>query len=166
MEFSKNKKAQDSQRRIYKGLRQILKRKDLKDITVVDIQKECDISRATFYRNFNNIIDVLEVIFNWYYDEYEELRKKENDQLLFFFNYWVLHKDLLTITVENKLDILKKCIIKYSANKDTIFIEAKHALIAAIIMYWSKDNKDITPLELEKKVIFELGSEAASLLIK
>ena len=63
MEFSKNKKAQDSQRRIYKGLREILKRKDLKDITIVDIQKECNISRTTFYRNFSNIIDVLEVIF-------------------------------------------------------------------------------------------------------
>lgn len=51
MEFSNNKRAQDSQRAIYKGLRRLLERKDLKDITVVDLQNECNISRATFYRN-------------------------------------------------------------------------------------------------------------------
>lgn len=165
MEFSKNKKAQDSQRRIYKGLREILKRKDLKNVTVVDIQKECNISRATFYRNFNNVIDVLEVIFNWYYDEYEELRKNESDQLSFFFRYWYLHRDLLTITVENKLDILKKCIIKYSKNQDPIFIEAKHALIASIIMYWST-NRNITPEDLEVKVKEQLNTISYNLLIE
>ena len=166
MEFSKNKKAQDSQRRIYKGLWEILKRKDLKDITIVDIQKECNISRTTFYRNFSNIIDVLEVIFKWYYNEYEELRINELDQLSFFFKYWFLHRDLLTIIVDNKLDILKKSIIKYSNNKNPIFIEAKHALIASTIMYWSKTDRNLTPEEYEKMVINELGLEIAMLLVK
>lgn len=76
MEFSNNKRAQDSQRAIYKGLRRLLERKDLKDITVVDLQNECNISRATFYRNYRNIIDVLDVIFKWYFNEYQELKKK------------------------------------------------------------------------------------------
>ena len=77
MEFSNNKRAQDSQRAIYKGLRRLLERKDLKDITVVDLQNECNISRATFYRNYRNIIDVLDVIFKWYFNEYQELKKKK-----------------------------------------------------------------------------------------
>lgn len=114
MEFSNNKRAQDSQRAIYKGLRRLLERKDLKDITVVDLQNECNISRATFYRNYRNIIDVLDVIFKWYFNEYQELKKEENDKLLFFFRYWYLHRDLLTIIVENNLDIIKNCMIRDS----------------------------------------------------
>lgn len=165
MEFSRNKKAQDSQRAIYKGLRRILERKSLKDVTIVDIQKECNISRTTFYRNYRNIIDVLDVIFKWYYEEYEDLRKKEEDKVSFFFRYWILHRDLLTIIENNRLDILKKCIIRFSENKNPIYIEAKHALFAAIVVYWSKD-RNMTPEEYEKKVKEQLSIEAVDFLVK
>ena len=35
------------------GLRQILLRKPLTEVTVADINTDCNISRTTFYRNFN-----------------------------------------------------------------------------------------------------------------
>ena len=40
-EFKSNKKAFDSQVKIYKGLRQILLRKPLAEVTVADIKAEC-----------------------------------------------------------------------------------------------------------------------------
>ena len=55
-----NKKSYDSQLKIYKALRQILITKSLNDITVTDICEECNCSRSTFYRNFDNVIDILE----------------------------------------------------------------------------------------------------------
>lgn len=164
MEFSNNKRAQDSQRAIYKGLRRILKRKELKDVTVVDLQKECNISRATFYRNYHNVIDVLDVIFKWYFNEYQELKDEENDKLLFFFRYWYLHRDLLAIIVENRLDIIKNCMIKYSKpNTDPYFIECKYAIVTSIIVYWSKERKT-SPEELYNKIQSMLGMKAYELI--
>lgn len=165
MEFSKNKKARESQRKIYKGLRKILEQKALSQVTIVDIQNECQISRATFYRNFNNIIEVLEIVFSWYYDEYENLKKYEANQLRFFLKYWEKHRDLLTITIENNIDILKKCIIKNSNNLNPIFIEAKHSLMSGLIIYWSK-HKEISALEMEKAILEQLNINSIMLLTK
>lgn len=166
MEFSTNKKAQDSQRAIYKGLRRLLNRKELKDITVVDLQRECNISRATFYRNYHNVIDVLDVIFKWYFNEYQGLKKEETDKLLFFFRYWYLHRDLLAIIVENNLDIIKNCLIKYSKpNSDPYFIECKYGLITSIIVYWSKERKT-SPEDLCQKIKDLLVMKCYELIIK
>ena len=50
--WKENKKSFESQQKIYKGLRRLLKTKPLSEITVSDIKAECNISRSTFYRNF------------------------------------------------------------------------------------------------------------------
>ena len=83
-----NKKSLESQKKIYKGLRKILLSKPLSEITVTDICNECNISRTTFYRNFHNITDVLDVMFDFYYARYYKNRLKESNRLLYFFNYW------------------------------------------------------------------------------
>lgn len=165
MDFSKNKKARESQRKIYKGLRKILERKPLEEITIVDIQNECHISRATFYRNFNNVIDILEVVFAWYYDEYEKLKATEEDKLEFFFKYWELHKDLLKITIDNNIDILKKCITKYSKNKNPIFIETKNSLMSTLIIYWTKHN-ELSIDDMKTLVSDNLNINSITLLLK
>lgn len=166
MQFSDNKKAQDSQRAIYKGIRKILKRKELNDITIVDIEKECNVSRSTFYRNYRNIYDVFDVIFKWYYEEYETLRLDEKDQLDFFFKYWSNHKDLVTIIIDNNIDVLKNCIIKYTKNKNTIYIETKYNLTASIITLWSKKYNKISYIDYKKLTIDALGKEFLKILIE
>ena len=83
-----NKKSYDSQLKIYKALRQILITKSLNDITVTDICEECNCSRSTFYRNFDNVIDILEIFFDYFYDRYLKKRVNEENQLLFFLKYW------------------------------------------------------------------------------
>ena len=55
-ELKTNKKALESQKKIYKSLRRILLVKPLNEITVADIKEECNVSRSTFYRNFNNVL--------------------------------------------------------------------------------------------------------------
>ena len=82
-----NKKSYDSQLKIYKALRQILITKSLNDITVTDICEECNCSRSTFYRNFDNVIDILEIFFDYFYDRYLRKRVNEENQLLFFLKY-------------------------------------------------------------------------------
>ena len=63
-EFKTNKKAFYSQVKIYKSLRRILLTKPLSDVTVADISQECGISRSTFYRNFNNVIELWKLQFS------------------------------------------------------------------------------------------------------
>lgn len=166
MQFSDNKKAQDSQRAIYKGIRRILKRKELNEITISDITSECNISRSTFYRNYRNIYDVFDVILKWYYDEYETLRIQKDDKFSFFFEYWDNHKDLVTIIIDNRLDVLKKCIVKYSKNQNPIYIEIKNSLMSSIISYWSKRASKIKPIDFQKMVSEQIGEECKKLLIE
>ena len=61
-ELKKNKRALDSQRKIYKSLRKLLLTKPLIDISITDIERESHVSRSTFYRNFNNVTEVLEAL--------------------------------------------------------------------------------------------------------
>ena len=88
-----NKKSLESQKKIYKGLRRVLLTKNLAEITVTDVSDECGISRSTFYRNFNNVFDILEVFFDFYYDYYIRNRVGEENQLLYFLQFWYYHKE-------------------------------------------------------------------------
>ena len=84
-----NKKSLESQQKIYKSLRKLLQVKPLSEITVTDISEDCDISRSTFYRNFNNVMEILEIFFDYYYDRYLKKRIYEQNQLLFFLEYFL-----------------------------------------------------------------------------
>ena len=89
-----NKKSLESQRKIYKAIRQLLLVKPLAEITVTDVSELCDISRSTFYRNFNNVIDILYVFFDFYYERYL-IRRTDNNTFLFFLKYWTRLRDLV-----------------------------------------------------------------------
>ena len=115
-EFKTNKKAFYSQVKIYKSLRRILLTKPLSDVTVADISQECGISRSTFYRNFNNVIEVLELMLDYFYKRYLDERVDKPNQLLFFFEYWRYHRDLINIIYTQNESILKDCIKRYDNN--------------------------------------------------
>ena len=148
-EFKSNKKAFDSQVKIYKGLRQILLRKPLADVTVADIKAECNISRTTFYRNFNNVVDILDVTFDYYYHRYLNNRGTEPNQLKYFFDYWKNHKDLVCIMTNQCSYVIKNIIIKYADiyASNIFFIDLKYALFTTILSRWS-DRKKETPEEM------------------
>lgn len=165
-EIKANKKSRESQRIIYKGLRRLLLKKDLCDITVQEISDECNISRSTFYRNFDNVIDVIEVMFDYFYNRYLEHRKTKINQLLFFFEYWGKHKDLVYI-IANQCDfILKNCLKKYEiANPENkILIGLKYSIFTSIICEWSI-SKDETPEDMEKLTRSILNQRGYELLI-
>lgn len=55
-----DKRAHNSARLISEGLAECLKRKEFDKISISDIQKQSSVSRATFYRLFDNIQDVID----------------------------------------------------------------------------------------------------------
>lgn len=160
-----HKKALESQRKIYKGLRRLLEKKPLIEISVTDISEECQISRTTFYRNFSNINDILYITFDYYYDRYLHSRINKDNQLLFFFEYWQYHKDLTHILSEQIPSILYEIIEKYSNIDNTNILNLKVDLFSSIISKWSK-HKTGTPENLEKMTKDILTKKAIELLLK
>lgn len=150
VELKKNKKALESQKLIYKSLRRILLTKPLSEITVTDIKEDCNISRTTFYRNFKNVIDVLDVMFDYFYCRYLDQRLDQKNQLLFFFEYWGKHKDLVHIITHQIPSVLKNCIKRYTDEEyhNPYFLDLKFAVFSSIICRWSESKKE-TPVVLE-----------------
>ena len=57
--IKKDKRCQQSAQMIIEGLNQCLAEKEFAKITVSDIQRKTGVSRATFYRLFDDTSDVL-----------------------------------------------------------------------------------------------------------
>lgn len=167
IEIKKNKKARESQRNIYKALRRILLVKNLNDITVQDVSEECGISRSTFYRNFNNVVDVLDVMFDWFYNRYLNQRETETNQLLYFFQYWVKHRDLVHIISHQNESLIKNCIKRHekSDNTNPYLIDLKCAILTSLLSRWSESKKE-TPEEMEKLTRKLLNQKCIDILLK
>lgn len=162
--IKKDKRQQDSANRIYQSLRHILLKKELKDITITDIYNECGISRMTFYRLFDNINDVLAYKIHFFFEEYKAKSQNQTDKLLFFFEYWNNHRDLIRILNNDALPIL---LSEFKENENTSISSYKSslkaAIMASILSNWSIRNGYESPKEM-KKIINELFSEKLNLL--
>ncbi len=57
--IKKDQRSRLSAKLIFDGLGELLKENEYEDIRITDIVKKAEVGRATFYRNFDNKIDVL-----------------------------------------------------------------------------------------------------------
>ena len=159
-----NKKSLESQRKIYKALRQLLLVKPLSEITVTDISEACEISRSTFYRNFNNVIDILDSFFDFYYERYL-IRREENNTLLYFFEYWAKHKDLVYILKNQAPSIIPHIIEKYlDDDYDKYHRILKINLFTLIVSHWSI-KQNLTPKEMEQYVLDVFSKKSIKILL-
>ena len=71
--------------KIYQSLRHILFNKKIEDVTISDIKNECGISRSTFYRLFDNPIDVLEMQMSYFITLYKDGLSINTDHIEYFF---------------------------------------------------------------------------------
>ena len=161
-----NKKSLESQKKIYKGLRVLLQTKALNEITVTDISTECNISRATFYRNFDNVMDILEITFDFYYKRYIDFKKDNEDQLLYFLNYWVRHKDLVSILTNQAPTVISSYMsTHYKESLTPEEIKIKVDLFSRIITNLAK-NKLSTTTSQYNLIIKILTDYSINLLLK
>lgn len=166
-ELKSNKKSLESQKIIYKSLRRILLTKQLKEVTVKDICSECGVSRTTFYRNFNNVTDVLSVMLEFFYKDYLNKRVGKENQLLFFFEYWYYHRDLITIITDQNENILKDCMKRhFTKNNNNIYLtNIKYSILSSILSTWSKSKKE-TSQEMELMTKDIMQSKCIDLLLE
>ncbi len=155
--IKEDKRSQDSANRIYRSLRHILVNKNLEDVSISDISKECGISRMTFYRLFDNINDILEYKINDFYKEYKNNVLNKDDKLLYFFEFWSYHKDLIRLLNNNAYHILLSIFIKDNSNISNVkFIyesNIKASILASILSTWSLRKGIEKPCELKEIVM-------------
>lgn len=94
---------------LYEGLARVMKEKEFDKITVTDITKESTVSRATFYRNFDNVIDVLywkcNQLFKTVLTDYvagEPDINQSDSLILFVFHFWMNHTEILELLIHHE----------------------------------------------------------------
>jgi len=121
---------------IYQALIALIAEKPFDSITITDIQEKSTVGRATFYRNFDNIIDVLIMKSDEECRQMAEgylkmpgfgTRNKDEEFgiVVYFFRYWQHNTEIVeTLLKINRIDILYNSLIGiYESLADTIFPE-------------------------------------------
>lgn len=170
-------RAERSAAMLYDALAEELKEKPLAKVTVSDISKRSTVSRATFYRNFDEIIDLLywkcdrafhEVLMS--FSDSEPDLTKEDVLIEFLLRYWMEpeHARLMeTIISAGRLDIIynsfvnnagivlnfmKTHDISMSTDNYEFFISVRAGFFVGIIRAWIQTGKKQTPEELSEIV--------------
>lgn len=113
-----DRRAKRTQKLLREGLAELMKTKNVKDITVTELTDFVDINRGTFYLHYLDIYDLLEHIENDMFEEFNELLKK--------YPYDEMKKEPLPILEEiftflaNNSDV---CIVLLGDNGDMAFFE-------------------------------------------
>lgn len=122
-----DKRAIKSSKLIYDGLITCMKEKKFDKITITDIQKASSVGRATFYRHFDNLSDVL----LWkcdisFHDLFVEIIEEDATSTVdhstekyyfmsYLFDYWTTHIAILEQLLNiNRMDIIFQCHYKNS----------------------------------------------------
>jgi AcrR family transcriptional regulator len=168
--ISKDKRCLASAELIYKGLISLLGEKDYEEITVSDIQKASSVARSTFYRNFDNISDVLywkcDVCFKEVLSSFSPQQfSSEFDMIDGYFSYWLAHSDILEYLLKiNRIDIIYACHSKNAEemakqygklpNMDEAssryFLAIRTGLTISVLTAWLKGGKKETPRQIER----------------
>lgn len=119
--IKQDKRSQTSAKLIVEGLYKCLSNKDFSLITISDIQRASLVGRSTFYRLFDNIVDVLEYECNNVFDDMlSSFNNNKNDdpfEFLFsyFFKYWMDHTELLNVLSNSgRINIMNKVFKNHS----------------------------------------------------
>ncbi len=93
---------------------ELLKEYDLKSITISKLSSKANVSRASFYRNYDEKEDVLrEFISSLILDWHEKNKNEEEEEMLgSLFEHFILQKDFYLLLTERKLFHLLKEILK------------------------------------------------------
>lgn len=107
-----------SAEKIYRSLLECMKKKLFEEITVTDITRACNMARTTFYRSFDNTVDILywkcDESFHEVLDSYRPaVFGGEIDLARHYFSYWVTHYEILELLMKiGRQDIIYSCHMK------------------------------------------------------
>lgn len=123
-----DKRALSSAELLYQGLIDSLQEKALVEVTVMDVIRKSQVSRATFYRLFDTVIDILiwkcEQILK---DAMSRVSQTEDHSsrhiFIFFISAWIDNRDMLSALIDNaRVDILYTVHMQYMDEIIALFL--------------------------------------------
>ena len=182
---SNDKRSQKSAQLIWEGMEKALQEKPLRKLRVTDIYEKSFVSRATFYRLFDSVEDVLSYECDLIYFQLSEAVQNatfDSKQALFLYliEKWLEQEVLIKTLVENNLvsviyethmknrELAKKVFLQGStiSDKESDYLSAILAtLIPASVNIWYLHGKKDTPNEIYRAVSHSvniIGKELAT----
>ncbi|MCH4888080.1 TetR/AcrR family transcriptional regulator [Acidaminobacter sp. JC074] len=172
--LSSNKKTHQSAELIYNGLCELISEKDYSAITIKELVERAGVGRATFYRLFDSINDVLKYKCDMSFDllrqsvtQYrisQRLSEPTASTKLLkpILRFWYLDSIIIEVIIKaNALDILLSNIEKlfddlfHSLDKkvnpdfhEDYFVAIRTGILFNILIKWVKNGKNIPPDQL------------------
>jgi len=164
-------KTHQSAELIYHALCELIKNKNINSITIKELVEEAGVGRATFYRLFDSIEDVLHYKCDASFVDLRQyiiqFRKSEQligpttstDLLKPLLRFWYLDSFIIEIIIKiNRLDILMSNVesmfsimfsqLDHNSNSDfqeEYFVSMRSGILFNILVTWIKNKKDIPP---------------------
>ncbi len=169
-----DKRAQLSQRMIYQALVEVIERKNFENISVTEVVEKAQVARSTFYRNFDNLHDVLQMaadqsfqgLYDYVIDYYQNRLESEGKVINFikpFLEYWYEDSEVIELLIKSRsfdllLQTLAKTIEKlidlFEPKKGVIteyknyYLAIRTSLAISVLIEWIRNDKDIPPEKL------------------
>lgn len=170
--ISKDKRVQKSAELIWQGMEQCLREKPFHKLRISDINKKSYVSRATFYRLFDTLQDVLVYECDQIYDQLAEAVEGtplpfNQDFFLLLIEKWMKQEVLIQTLVENNLtgilydthmknrDFMKAVFLKdtaFSEYEADYMVSLLANMIPAAMNIWYQHGKRESPLEVYRAV--------------
>lgn len=156
-------RSQKTAQKIYRSIRRILWTKPLSEITITDIKNDCGVSRSSFYRNFDNILDPMAMKLDQFIKDYMEKSASvdTSDHILFFFEYWDYHSDFITIlSTQGFGHVITEAFKKATPDINKYDIAVRISIMSTLLITWSKNKKKESPQEMAKITFDILHSDS------
>lgn len=183
---SNDKRSKKSAELIWNGMEQCLSEKRLDKIKVIDIYQKSFVSRATFYRLFDSIQDVIVYECDRIYSQLAEniktsVFRSRHDIFLFLIEEWLRHEVLIKTLVENNMisiiydthmknhELLKQLFLQdvsLSDREADYLVSILANIIPAAVNTWYLHDKTETPEEIYHAVTHSLVVISNQLLKK
>ena len=155
----KTPKSEARQKEFQDTLLRMLEKQKMKDITIVSLCQEMNISRKTFYQYFDTVEDVLYIMID------KEMRNaflllEYNPEVGEFFEYWIKNKWLLDVLQKNEMSNLlveRAYILSDIYQRDGMSIQnMKYAgwisCIITVLLLWHHGGMQQSPDEMQKTI--------------
>jgi len=163
--IKKDKRSQASAALVVSGLYQCLESKPFEKITIADIQKASSVGRATFYRLFDRLPDVLSYECDNVLRQFIKSNTLVNtsDQFIAFFTNWMTHDVLLeTLMTSGNSELLYVVFREHAAElgkllspkaelspyETDFFINIATSALIGALATWIKHDRRETPDQL------------------
>lgn len=169
MNKNNNKRKKSSQEKIERVFLNLIQTREINEITVTDICKECNLNRTTFYSNYLDVYDLADKIREKLEYDVQELFKEEREHnyntnnflkifkhikenQIFYKTYFKLGFDKIHLIKEYDYDQAHSY---YNDKHIDYHIEFFKAGFNAIILKWLKNGCIETPEEINEIIISE-----------